>query len=93
MVYLVNPLRADFSAGTTVGNLLIVTNSLGYSFYMVLSKDLFKRYGALTVITWVFLLSSLMAIPIGIAGLHWGELQSLSPPDWLRITYIILVQL
>jgi drug/metabolite transporter (DMT)-like permease len=91
VVYLVDPLRADFSARTTVGNLLIVTNSLGYAFYMVLSKDLFKRYGALNVITWVFLISTIMVVPIGLVGLSGDHLSTLGAGVWLRIGYIILV--
>lgn len=91
VIYLVDPLRADFSARTTVGNLLIVTNSLGYSFYMVLSKDLFKRYGALNVITWVFLISSIIVVPIGLVGLSGDHLNTLGMGVWLRIGYIILV--
>ena len=54
VIYLVNPLRADFSAQTNTGNLLIVTNCVLYGAYIALSKDLFKRYGALNVITWMF---------------------------------------
>jgi drug/metabolite transporter (DMT)-like permease len=91
VIYLVDPLRADFSAHTTIGNLLIVTNSLGYAFYMVLSKDLFKRYGALNVITWVFLISSIITVPIGIFGLNGEHLNNVPAAVWLRIAYIIVV--
>jgi drug/metabolite transporter (DMT)-like permease len=91
VVYLVDPLRADFSSRTTVGNLLIVANSLGYSFYMVLSRDLFKRYGALNVITWVFLISSIVTVPVGLLGLSGDHLSTLSAGVWLRILYIIVV--
>lgn len=91
VIYLVDPLRADFSAGTTVGNLLIVTNGLGYAFYIVLSKDLFKRYGALNVITWVFLISSLIMVPIGVFEMRGGQFSTLGAGVWLRIGYIILV--
>jgi drug/metabolite transporter (DMT)-like permease len=91
VIYLVDPLRADFSVRTTVGNLLIVTNSLGYAFYMVLSKDLFRRYGALNVITWVFLISSIITVPIGIFGLSGDHLNNVSVAVWLRIAYIIVV--
>lgn len=90
VIYLVDPLRADFSAHTTIGNLLIVTNSLGYAFYMVLSKDLFKRYGALNVITWVFLISSIIVVPIGIFGLNGDHLNNVPAAVWLRIAYIIV---
>jgi drug/metabolite transporter (DMT)-like permease len=91
VIYLVDPLRADFSARTTVGNLLIVTSSLAYAFYIVLSKDLFKRYGALNIITWVFLISSLINVPISLVELRGDHLTTLSAATWLRIGYIILV--
>jgi drug/metabolite transporter (DMT)-like permease len=38
VIYLVNPLRADLSHQTTVGNLLIVCNSTLYSAYIVYSR-------------------------------------------------------
>lgn len=90
VIFLVDPLRADFSARTTIGNLLIVTNSLGYAFYMVLSKDLFKRYGALNVITWVFLISSIIVVPVGIFGSNGDHLNNVPTAVWLRIAYIIV---
>ncbi|HXM35099.1 MAG TPA: DMT family transporter, partial [Pyrinomonadaceae bacterium] len=58
VIYLVDPLRADFSSHTTTGNLLIVASSFCYGIYIVISKDLFKRYGALNVITWIFVIAS-----------------------------------
>jgi drug/metabolite transporter (DMT)-like permease len=91
VIYLVDPLRSDFAARTTVGNLLIVASSLGYAFYMVLSKNLFKRYGALNVITWVFLISSIVTVPIGIYGFSGGHLNTIPAAVWLRIAYIIVV--
>jgi drug/metabolite transporter (DMT)-like permease len=91
VIYLVDPLRADFSARTTVGNLLIATNSLSYAVYIVLSKDLFKRYGALNVITWLFLIAAVITVPVGIFGLRGDHLSTVSAVLWLRIAYIILV--
>jgi len=91
VIYLVNPLRADLSHQTTVGNLLIVCNSLLYSAYIVLSKDLFERYGALNVITWLFLLSAIFAIPIGIYSISYAQLLSVSPTVWLLIAFIVLL--
>jgi drug/metabolite transporter (DMT)-like permease len=91
VVYLVDPLRANFSAQTTLGNLLIVINSLSYAVYIVLSKDLFKRYGALNVITWLFLISCIVTLPFGIVGLRGDHLQTLGAGLWLRVAYIVLV--
>lgn len=90
VVYLVNPARADLSTQTTVGNLLIVSNSLLYAAYIVISKDLFERYGALNVITWIFLVGSVITIPLGIYSLRQENLGGISAGVWLAIGFIII---
>jgi drug/metabolite transporter (DMT)-like permease len=90
VIYLVNPLRADLSHQTTVGNLLIVCNSTLYSAYIVASKELFERYGALNVITWLFLLSTILAIPVGIYSISYDQLASVSTTVWLLIAFIVI---
>lgn len=89
--YLVNPLRADFSVQTNTGNLLIVANCLLYGAYIALSKDLFKRYGALNVITWMFCIGSLAILPFGAYAMSGDNLETLPASVWLAVVYIILV--
>jgi drug/metabolite transporter (DMT)-like permease len=91
VVYLVDPLRASFSAQTTLGNILIVINSLCYGAYIAVSRDLFRRYGALDVITWIFLLGALMTLPF--VGYSWSadKLGAVSPGAWLTLVYIIVI--
>lgn len=92
VVYLVDPMRADFSANTTLGNILIVANSLSYGAYIAISKDMLKRYGALTVITWIFIFGSFMTIPFGAWSVAGSQtVQSAGPLIWLVVIYIILV--
>ena len=91
VIYLIDPLRADFSRATTVGNLLIIANSLVYGAYIALSKDLLKRHGALTVITWMFLMGCIVTAPLGAVTLARTPLFSLGWGVWLSVLYIILV--
>ena len=91
VIFLVNPLRADFSAQTNTGNLLIVANCLLYGAYIAISKDLFKRYGALNVITWMFCIGSLVILPVGAYAVSGDHLQRLPASVWLAVIYIILV--
>lgn len=91
VIYMVDPFRADFSGQTTLGNLLILANSLCYGAYIALSKDLLKRYGALTFITWIFIFGSLLTIPIGSVTLSEAPLHSSGIGIWLAVLYIILV--
>jgi drug/metabolite transporter (DMT)-like permease len=90
VVYLINPAHAQFNAQTSAGNLLIVCNSLIYAVYIVISKRLFERYGALNVITWIFLVSAVMILPLGIYSLHGDDLGAISWTAWLTIGLIIV---
>jgi len=87
---LINPGRADFSTRTTIGNLLIVSNSFLYATYIVISKELFERYGALNVITWIFLVGALLSIPAGLYTLPGEQLEVVGMTVWLTVGFIIL---
>ncbi len=91
VVYLVDPLRVNFSPQTTLGNILIIINSFSYGAYIAISRNLFRRYGALNVITWIFLIGALITLPI--AGYAWSTdgLQTVPMGVWLSVAYIILV--
>lgn len=91
VIYMIDPQRADFSGPTTLGNLLLLANSLCYGAYIALSKDMVRRYGALTFLTWVFILGSVATIPIGAATLSDVPLQSAGVGVWLAVLYIILI--
>lgn len=91
VLYLVNPFHADFSAETTVGNILIVCNSFLYGTYIVISKDLFERYGALNVITWIFLVATVVTIPVGMWSTRNENLNSMGGAVWISLVLIILL--
>ena len=91
VVYLIGPARSDFSAVTRFGDLLIVANSLCYGAYIAISKDLATRYGALTVITWLFIIGCIVTLPVGAISLSPISLTTVSMRVWLAILYIILV--
>jgi drug/metabolite transporter (DMT)-like permease len=91
VVYLIDPLRADLSGDKTLGNLLLVANTLAYGAYLAVTQDAFRRYGALTAMTWVFLFACVAAVPVG--GYHLAEtpLREVGAGVWLAVVYIILV--
>jgi drug/metabolite transporter (DMT)-like permease len=91
VVYLVDPFRAGFSGQSTRGNTLLVVNSLSYGAYIAISRDLFRRYGALQVITWIFLIGALLTLPL--AGYAWAtdDLQTVSAGAWVTVAYIIII--
>lgn len=90
VVYLLYPER-NFTSDTALGNLLIVLNSLSYGAYIAISKDVLRRYGALTVITWIFIFGCIPTLPIGGYELTNAALHLAGAGVWLAVLYIILV--
>ena len=90
VIYLINPARAQLNAQTSLGNLLIVCNSLIYALYIVISKTLFERYGALNVITWIFAVSALLVLPLGVYSLLNDDLGAINWAAWLTIALIVI---
>lgn len=71
-------------SGALAGNLMMLANSLAYSFYLVLSRPLLARLPPLVVIGWVFalswwcvpllLLGAPELVPAAASGATWGAL-------------------
>lgn len=91
VIYLVDPLRADVASHATLGNLLMITSSFLYGAYIVLSKNLLERYGALNVITWIFFVGSVMAAPVGVYSLTNENFEAIGWGIWLIVVFIILL--
>lgn len=81
---------AGFGSGTAAGNLLALLNVASYSIYLVISRDVLKRYDALTVITWVFVYGTLGIAPWGAWGLASLD-HAPSTATWLALAWIVVV--
>jgi drug/metabolite transporter (DMT)-like permease len=76
---------------TTLGNLMIVLNTLSYAFYLVLSRPLLARYRSTTVVMWTFLFSAVVMAPLGAATGTQVEWSALDGRLWFALAWVILV--
>jgi drug/metabolite transporter (DMT)-like permease len=90
VLYLIGPGRANFSNVTHPGDWLIVANSLCYGAYIAVSKNLMKRYNALSVIAWIFMVGCVITVPAGAISLAHVSVAAISWRVWLAILYIIV---
>jgi drug/metabolite transporter (DMT)-like permease len=75
----------------TIGDLMFVANSLSYAGYLVLSRQLIRRYGAPTQIFWSFFFGAITVLPFGLPGLRvLGSGTHLPGWLWLTVAYTIL---
>jgi len=67
------------------GNLLMVANALSYSFYLVLTKPLTRRYPPVVIIAWSYVFS-LVALPVFVPG---QPLVPTAAAAWWGLAYIV----
>jgi drug/metabolite transporter (DMT)-like permease len=77
------------AGGHLLGNLLIVTNSLCFSIYLVISRGLLARYRTITVITWTFVFGTLGVEPFGARALL-THAAGFSTRAWAALVFIVL---
>lgn len=66
---LLDPARLETSGRATLGNLLVLSNCLCYSFFLVLQRPLFERVPWRTVIAWSFLFGSIGTLALSAPAL------------------------
>lgn len=91
VVLLIDPRKASFSSETTLGDILIVLNSLSYGIYVVTSKETITRNGAVKSITWLFIFASLICVPLGAYSLTAIDVAAVPVRVWLLVVHIALV--
>lgn len=89
VVYLIDPARANFGAGNTLGDLMIVANSFCYALYMAMAKRTIGHYGALKSIAWLFIFASFINIPVGLYALRTVDVGAVSWESWAYVVGLI----
>jgi drug/metabolite transporter (DMT)-like permease len=90
VLLLIEPRNASFSSQTTLGDLLIVGNSLSYGIYVATSKSVITRNGAFRSMMWVFIFAAVVCVPLGAYSMSSVDLSTVSPGVWALILYIAI---
>ncbi len=91
VILLIDPRSASFSSQTTLGDLLIVLNSLSYGVYVAISKNIVTRNGAFRSIMWIFVFASLICVPLGIYSMSSVDVAAVQPVIWAAVLYTALI--
>jgi len=65
------------SSNAVLGNILVFINAISYALYLILIKNLTKKYHPLTLAKWLYLFGLFFVIPFGIQEfneVHWNNL-------------------
>jgi len=90
VLLLIDPRNASFSSQTTLGDLMIVGNSLCYGVYVATSKTVITRNGAFRSMMWVFIFAAIICVPVGTYSMASVDLNSVTPGIWALVVYIAI---
>ncbi len=91
VVILIDPRNASFSSQTTLGDVLIILNSLSYGIYVATSKDIITRNGPFRSMMWIFIFAGIVCVPLGAYSMSSVDLASIDVTIWLLVGYIAVV--
>ncbi len=79
-----------FNPAGALGDLLVLLNSLSYSAFLVFARPMTQRYDPLSLTTWMFLVGTIVFLPIGLAlGLR-GDLAAAPSETMGWLLFIVL---
>jgi drug/metabolite transporter (DMT)-like permease len=73
-----------------IGILLMIGNCLFFASYLGIFRPLIQRYHVVTFMKWIFLFSTIVAVPLDIKELTHLPFSQMSTSYWLQLGYIIL---
>lgn len=91
VLLIIDPRRASFSSDTTLGDILIIINSLSYGIYVATSRSVIIRNGAFRSMMWVFVFAAIICVPLGVYSLQAVDVRSVDTFIWLLILHIALL--
>jgi drug/metabolite transporter (DMT)-like permease len=91
VLLLIDPRNASFSSQTTIGDIMIIVNSLSYGIYVATSKKVITRNGTFRSMMWVFLFASVICIPVGAFSISTVEITAVPAGIWALIAYIAVM--
>ncbi|MBX7150199.1 DMT family transporter [bacterium] len=82
--------RIDFANHYFLGNLLVFLNGVSFAIYLVISKDILKRYKPATVVTWNFIFGTVGVLPFGLSETLSLNIGQISAMIWWCVVFLIL---
>jgi len=78
------------ATNATLGNALVFVNASSYALYLILIKNLTKKYHAITLAKWLYLLGLIMVLPFGFSELSAVDWTSMPLPILYRVGFVIV---
>lgn len=83
--------RAPEGISSPLGDLFILINAASFAIYLVMVKPLMKKYTAITIMSWTFLIGALFVLPFGAGELSAVRWSALTPAQIGAMTFVVVM--
>jgi drug/metabolite transporter (DMT)-like permease len=73
-----------------LGDMFIIFGAISYSTYVILMKSIAHKYSNTAILKWVFLIGSLLSIPLGWHDLQLVQWAMFDELSWFCLLYIVI---
>ena len=89
-VWLIGPDRLSLGADAALGNALIVTGMVAYTYYLLNARPLIEKWSPVTVSAYVMGFGALGVLPVGIPALLEMDGALVSRTTWALVGYVVV---
>ena len=92
VLYLIfTSISGGFGSSDVWGLVIMIGNALFFAIYLGVFRPLISRYSVVTFMKWIFLFSTIMALPFGVPAMMEVDFEAL-PSRWImELTYLIVM--
>lgn len=73
-----------------LGDIIVLCAQLSYALYLTLYRNFIKKYNLITLMKWMFLSASVVALPSTIYWIRTTAWEVISDMEWLGIGYVVI---
>ncbi len=73
-----------------LGDVLVLCAQFSYALYLTLYKNFIKKYSLVTLMKWMFLFASIVALPLSVPTLVAADWQAITPQEGWGIAYVVV---
>lgn len=77
--------------GIFLGDILVLTNAVSYGIFMIVVKDIMKKYDSIVVLFWLFLIGMFLASPYLYFKIDITDFHPIPVEAWWSLIYVIVM--
>ncbi|MDE6339054.1 MAG: DMT family transporter [Muribaculaceae bacterium] len=77
-------------ANPALGDVIVLCAQLSYALYLTLYRNFIRKYSLVTLMKWMFLSATIVALPGSAQWLASTDWQSIALLEWLGIAYVVI---